>query len=201
MRTPSMRTCSMRTRRGVSIVEMVTASGMSLLLMLMVCPLVRFSDRTWAQSGAEGSAKEVLHRAVQRMSPSIRSARRVAAAASGANVLTLVMPRVDAVAGEYVLPLEDGDTVCFYLSDSSGSRSAAGTVLWRSVNGVPDAAWSMRGSHAAMDLGGSGLLFTYFPSASNPSGVGISLTTTQWMGDTTISRTEPTQVFLRNSGF
>lgn len=191
----------MQSRRGISLVEMVTASGMSLLLMLMVAPLVRFSDRTWAQSGAEANAKEVLHRAVQRMSPSIRSALRVDVAASGGTVLTLVMPRVDIVTGEYVLPLEAGDTVCFYLSNTSGSRTATGTILWRSVNGTPDATWSKRGSRPAMDLGGSGLRFTYFPSASDPSGVGISLTTTQWMGDTTISRAEPTQVFLRNKGF
>jgi hypothetical protein len=136
--------------------------------------------------------------ALQQVAPSIRAARRVVAAQSSANRLTLQLPAYDG-AGNLILPMVDGDVVSYYLSDRSGSIGIDnGTILWRSVNGVPDREWSLGGGKGRVVVGPQGLTFSYYPSAANAETVTVSVTATSVSG--TRKDTLPTsqEVVLRN---
>lgn len=192
-----MQTRRRRGRGGATLVEVMVACTIASMVMTALVALVRFANVMWYQGGTEESTKQVLALAVGQMEPIIRSALRVNVAQSDGDTLTLVLPRVDSATGDYALPLADGDMVSFYLSNTTGSTDVPGTILWRSVNGTPDAAWSLRGSRGRVDLGSAGLTFTYNPAAT-PRSVVISVTTTQRAAETTLSREASTEVVLRN---
>ena len=111
----------------------------------------------------------------------------------------IAMPAVDTVNGGYLTPLQTGDVIRFYLSDTTGNPANSGTILWRSVNGTPDSAWSLRnGTRGTMDLGDNKLSFSYSPTSS-PDAVTVTVTATKSAGDApAIQTTASTEILLRN---
>jgi hypothetical protein len=188
----------LRKRRGITLVEVVMATGVALLVVGGMASVSRETNRMWQHSSATISAKQTLYLTAERLAPTLRAALRVDPSRSSTTRLTVILPRLDA-GGNCILPLEDGDSYSFYLSDLTGSTGATGTVLWRAVNGVPDSAWSLRGGDAKVDLGTSGLSFGYLPS-TDPERVELRISTTQSEGSLSVAHTATTEVYLRNRG-
>ena len=190
---------TMRCRRGISLVETLIAAALFVLVAIAMANLSWLGTVSFARTDATLSAKQALAKALLRMGPSIRGAMHVDTASATATKLALVMPKTDST-GSTVLPLEDGNTVVFYLSDTTGSATATGTILWRSVNGVPDSAWSLRSGKGYTDLGTQGLSFTYFPT-NDPESVQLTVTTTQSSGTRQASGSASTTAYMRNSRY
>jgi hypothetical protein len=188
----------MRRRRGVTVLEVLLGSSISLLLLSGLVGMTRVAALSWYQTDAEVSSKQVLSLATARMAPSIRAAMRVNIAGSGSNKVSVVLPRIDTATGTYKTPLEAGDTHTFYLSNATGSPTAQGTLLWRAVNGVPDTGWSLRSGRGALDLRTAGLTFAYSGDLNDPRGVQVTLVSQRRSGLGEISRTAVTEIFLRN---
>lgn len=187
----------MRARRGVTLVETLTAAGLLVLSVLGLGALTSAGGRLWARADAGASAKQVLALAMGRMEPTLRSALRVDTSQTTGSRLTVVLPRIDSTTNKYVVPLEAGAVVSFYLSDATGSTSATGTILWRSVNGTPDRSWSLRGARPVVDLGAAGLTFQH-DAAATPQLVQLTATTHRWAGARTLVKSASTGVWLRN---
>ena len=192
-----MRNYRGRSQRGITMPEVLIAMSISMLALAALVGVVRIGNAAWATSSVEEDAKEAFHLAATRMAPSIRGAMRVEMAQSNSRRLTVVLPREDAVTSGYELPLADGAVVSFYQSDTSGNPVRTGTILWRSVNGTPDAEWSLTNGRGKVVLSATSLAFTYMP-ATDPRSVRIALATDGAVGARTISRAASTEVFLRN---
>lgn len=179
-------------RRGISLVEVITASGILLSSISALALLGQVQSRMWVRAGANMEVKQALAQAVGRMESSIQSAMRVDTTRSSQNTLTVVLP------GAYspsTATLSDGDAISFYLSDTSGNPGRRGSLLWRSVNGVPDRQWTYRGG-SATDFGTAGLSFTY-PG----SGKAVMLTAAgeRLAGQQDQKHSFSTTLFLRNN--
>ena len=188
-----------RCRRGISLIESIIAAAMFVLVAVGLANLCSIGTNTFARADAGMSARQVLGEAISRMAPTLRKALRVDLTQADADFLAVVVPKRDS-SGNLILPLIDGDVIAFYLSDTSGSTNKKGTILWRSVNGVADTAWSLRNGIGQTDLGTQHLSFTYTP-ADEPESVLISLTTTQKSGTRTVTLSASTETFLRNSRY
>ena len=189
-----------RPRSGMTLVELMIASAIGLFVIFLLMSLWLLANSTWNREDAGFQAKEVLAMVVARIEPTIRAALRVDSSNSNAGRLTGILPQIDPSTGAYALPLADGDTIAFYLSDTSGSTTASGNLLWRSVNGTPDAAWSLRGSKGAMDLGTTGLQLTYLGSPTIKC-VQVSVTTQKSSGRYAVVQPAATQILLRNQRY
>ena len=189
-----------RPRSGMTLVELMIASAIGLFVIFLLMSLWLLANSTWNREDAGFQAKEVLAKVAARIEPTIRAALRVDSSHSNAGRLTVILPKIDPSTGAYALPLADGDTIAFYLSDTSGSTTASGNLLWRSVNGTPDAAWSLRGSKGAMDLGTTGLQLTYLGSPTIKS-VQVSVTTQKSSGRYAVAQTAAKQILLRNQRY
>jgi Tfp pilus assembly protein PilV len=198
MRIRSLLLPARRSRRGLTMLEVLLSGSLMLGVVFILAGLARFLSMFWQQGMAVTSTQLTSQMALQQVAPSIRAARRVVAAQSSANRLTLQLPAYDG-AGNLILPMVDGDVVSYYLSDRSGSIGIDnGTILWRSVNGVPDREWSLGGGKGRVVVGPQGLTFSYYPSAANAETVTVSVTATSVSG--TRKDTLPTsqEVVLRN---
>ena len=158
--------------------------------------LGRSAIRLWHNSQARVQGRDYLELATERMAVDIREGLSVDVAQSGLDYFTVVMPLVE-VADIYLVPLVDGDRITYYLSDESGAFAATGNILWRQVNGTPDAAWAVRGDRPIVALGDDGLQFTY-GSDSPPRDVTISLTARTESGLMVIDQSLTTTIALRN---
>jgi hypothetical protein len=190
---------TLRSRRGITLVETIVTAAIFVLGAVAMANLGRLGTRSYARADARATVKQVLGRALLRMAPTIRGAFRVDVANSSSTRLALVMPLTDS-SGNTIVPLADGRTIAFYLSDTTGAVGAPGTILWRSVNGTPDSSWAMRGGVAQTDLGTAALTFAYTPAAS-PESVQVTVTAIKWAGNAQISVTASTDSFLRNSRY
>jgi hypothetical protein len=190
----------MRRRRGMTVIEVVMAAGMGVLVLVAAGMLVRLAHSTWYRSSAEDDATEVLQQAIRRFSPDVRAGLRVHSTKSSSSRLVVVLPKTG-TDGKYVVPLADGAEVSFYLSDTTGALDKTGTILWRSVNSVPDTAWSLQGDEGRVDLGVASLAFTYYPSVTDARSVQVSVTTRQGDVNGCVSRSASTEIYLRNRSY
>ena len=186
-----------RRRLGLTLVELLISSVLSLTVLILIVLLVSTTGQLWYRVSAEISATEALSRVVSQISPTLRSAIRVNTTQSDSSKVTVVLPKVDTTTGDYLVPLTDGDTVAFYLSDTTGALGTQGTFLWRSVNGVPDTGWSLRGAKGRIDLGIQSLAFTYTPT-TDPKSVQFTVGTSQSSGNRSVAQQLSTEVELRN---
>jgi len=186
------------TRRGIqggSLIEVAVVMWIMLLCSLLLFAVMNFGNLVWYSSNGEEDSKTALYFAIEKMAPTIRNALRVDPS-SGITKLTVVLPKSDGLGG-YILPLADGDSISFYLSDATGNASHVGNILWRSLNGVPDESWALRGTTGAEELTSQTLNFAYTPVAS-PQLVTVTLSSVRWAGDTRVSYPASTEVYLRN---
>lgn len=189
-----------RKRRGMTLTEVIIGGAFTLVIVTIMAAMSSASNRLWHRAQAQRSSTDILSLAIQRMSPDVRPARRVVTAQSTSTTLTVVLPLAGG-GGGYVAPVADGDTVKFYLSNLTGNAGvASGTILWRSVNGTKDTAWSLNStqSRGRLDLGvANSLNFTY-SQPSNPQSVTVSVTTSKQSGTQTITGTASSEMELRN---
>ena len=184
-----------RSARGFSLIELIVVMWIMLLCSFLLFALLNFGSKVWYRSSGEDDSKSALYFALEKMSPAIRNALRVDPASSSTS-LTVVLPRSDGKGG-YDLPLVDGDHITFYLSDSTGNPTHAGSTLWRSLNGVPDQGWALRGTPGAESVTNQTLSFAYTP-AVNPQMVTITLNSVRTVGNESASYPASTGVYLRN---
>lgn len=185
-------------RRGFTLLELSVALWILLFATFALLTLMSWGGMVWYQSTAREQSKSVLYLAVQRMSPDIRNAYRIDPSQDRRS-LTVVLPQEDG-AGGYAIPLADGKRITFYLSDTTGTRSCDGNILWRAIDGKPDSDWSLRKGKAKLDLGSQSLTFTP-DTANKPQSVEFSLGSTQWDGKSRVMRSVSATVVLRNSQY
>lgn len=186
--------------RGLSILEVQVAAIAGLMILATLLGFTRFDSLVWHGAMAGSTAQQAAQGTVLRLAPGIRAARNVVSPGSGATQLTLQLPAYDGT-GALVVPLQNGQVLSYYLSDSTGAPSVAGgTILWRSVNGEPDRIWSMRGSQGRVVLTSGGLQFSYYPSVSAAETVTVTITGTGTAGTRTSQMTTSQEILLRNRG-
>lgn len=187
-----------RSRRGMSLVEVMVAGTITLWMTTLLVGMASFHSRVWQNGIAEGSSQMTGQMAVQRIAPQARTARKVITARSSATVLTLQLPAYDAD-GNLIIPLEDGDQVQYYLSDATGKPDVQdGTVLWRAVNGTADSGWSLQNGKGRIVVAPEGgLQFTYYP-AHDPETVTVEIKTANTTGTKTSYFTTSQELMLRN---
>ncbi len=162
-------------RRGTTLVEVIISASLLVVIIGALTVFSRYQSISWENTRSSASNQAQAQRALQQMAPEIRMARKVVVEQSSSTRLTIRLPLLDS-AGSIVTPLQDGQLVSYYLSNATGSVGASGNILWRSVNGTPDATWSLRGSTGRITLATGGLTFSYV-SASDPESVQISVST------------------------
>jgi hypothetical protein len=182
---------------GFTLIEVAVATLIMLLCLGLLSPMIRGTGQIWVKSTADKANKELLSQAMLKMSPFLRNALKVDIANSGVHNLVVVIPQIDKVTGGYTFPLVAGDSVAFYLSDTTGSPSKSGTILWQSINGTPNSKWSLRSGKGAIDFGTSNLSFA-FDNPGDPSLVTVTSYSTQWAGAKPESASDSTTVLLRN---
>ena len=168
-----------RLRRGHSLIELMIVMWVMLICALLLFSVMNFGGTVWSRTNGEQDSKTALYFAIEKMAPTIRNALRVDPT-STATSLVVVLPKSDG-AGGYVLPIVDGDKITFYLSDATGTIGHAGNILWRALNGVPDASWAITGTPGAQDVTSQSLTFAYAPLA-NPQIVTVTLNSTRAAG-------------------
>lgn len=173
-------------------------SLVSILAAAVVVAVLRMSNTISTKSAANQKAKEVLFRSLSQIAPVVHSAIGVDEDGSDGQMLTVVLPERDSSNGKILLPIREGDSCSFYLSDTSGNPDAEGTILWRSINGVPDTKWSLRSGKGAIDLGTTDLAFTYGPSMDDPDNIGITIGTDQSSGSVKMRRHQDIYLTMRN---
>jgi hypothetical protein len=195
-----MNPSKLRCRRAMSLVEVQVAATAGLLILGTLLGYTRFNSLIWHGAMADGTVQQSTQAAVQRLAPTIRAAKGVVAATSGSNRLTLQAPTYDG-SGALIIPLQDGQVISYYLSDATGVPGVTGgTILWRSVDGVPDRTWSMRGSEGRCVLAPDGLQFSYQPSVDAAETVTVTVTRQATAGTRTSQLTTSQEVLLRNRG-
>ena len=193
-----MRSRFNRSRRGITLVETVLATGVTLMVFATLSFFSTFQAKSWQEAAAVVRSQRMGQSTLERLAPSIRAARGVVVASSSATKLTLQMPLYDG-SGNLAVPVSNGDLLSFYLSDSTGNPNNTGGILWRSKNGTPDGTWSLPGTNGRTVLGNSALTFSYYPAA-NPETVTITVNTLKTIGNKTVVFPTSMEVLLRNKG-
>ena len=187
-----------RTRRGLTLVEVLISCSLMLGIVYVLTAIGRLQSLFWQQGMAATGSQLSAQLALQRLAPTVRGARRVIVDQSSATKLTVQMPAYDG-GGNLVIPMVDGQKITYYLSDLTGGTVNNGTVLWRSVNGAPDAAWSKSGTKGRVTLGAGGLSFIYYPP-SDPETVIVAVTASKTSGTRTDTFPTTQEILLRNKG-
>jgi len=183
--------------RGFTLTELLTATFVMVLCLGLVVPMVHSTGSVWNHALADKGNKELLSQAILELSPTLRDTLLVDTANSTAHKLVVILPKVDPVSKNYLYPAQNGDSYAFYLADTTGVVGSNGTILWRSINGVPDATWSLISGKGVIDFGTSNLNFS-FDAPADPNLVTLTVNSTQYTGDTPAAATATTTVQLRN---
>lgn len=195
----SSRSSAPRRRRGMTLIEMMIAALIMLWILATLAAFARLNSTIWQRGMLDNNSQGDAQQAIQSMAPDIRAARSVVGALSDASQVTLQLPLYDAN-GDLIIPLQDGDVVSYYLSNTTGTPGlTGGTILWKSVNGVPDSAWSLTNGQGRIVVSPAGLTLSYYPTA-DPETVTISITTSSSSGSTVRSFVTSQEVMLRNKG-
>jgi Tfp pilus assembly protein PilW len=187
-----------RARRGISLFEVVLASTIGSFVVAILATFSILEGRSWHKTNAVSLTQQNTQLALQLMSPTIRAAHSVVTSQTTSSMLVLRMPAYDA-SGNLIVPIQDGNTTSFYLSDTSGSTSKSGTILWRAVNGTPDSAWSLKSGAARVTLSSGGLSFSLIPSG-DPDSVVVNLTANATSGTQSSTLSTSKQIVIRNKG-
>jgi hypothetical protein len=181
-------------RRGASAIEILVATGITLLIPPAIAGMTVLARSTWSRSEAAVSVKQALHVAVARMEPDIRAAMRVDLSRSDSDRLTVILPRMEE-SGQYRVPLEEGPAATFRLSNREGTVGAQGTWFWRYVDGVRDDNWT------PVNLGTPFLQFQYVGTTEVKS-VRVTLKAErQYAARDSASQLAFKEVFLRNRAY
>lgn len=187
-----------RARRGISLFEVVLASTIGSFVVAILATFSILEGRSWHKTNAVSLTQQNTQLALQLMSPTIRAARSVVTSQTTGSTLVLRMPAYDA-SGNLIVPIQDGNTAAFYLSDTTGSTCQSGSILWRAVNGVPDTAWSLKSGSGRVTLSRGGLSFSLIPS-TDPDSIVVTLTASATSGTQSSTLSTSKQIVMRNKG-
>lgn len=183
-----------RPRRGFTLIEALVALvvlgvlgvGAMLILVLGVntTNTIAISAATDTQAGL--MLREIVSDLRQGMSLTVTEADR----------LEIALPQVDAD-GNNVLPLQVGDHVSYYLSDSGGDPASEGTNLWRATRAVGE---TLPTPQRILIEDVTSLEFAYIPDSANAEAVRLSIVARGKSGARTAQMTHTRMVRLRNFG-
>lgn len=167
----------MKTHKGFTTTELLIGNALFLMILMITANLFTNVNRSINATNSEMTKTQLIARAADKISPYLRESLRFDMGRSDSNHLSLVLPKIDRFTKRYKVPLENGDTVTFYLSDQSGSPLTTGSYLWRSINSIPDESWSLQDRPgqapvAQLSFAGGSVEFT-FDSTENPKLVGL----------------------------
>jgi hypothetical protein len=185
-------------RRGMTITEMLITAAITAGIVMTMVGSNRLQTIVWQNGATSFASQRDGQLSVQRMAATIRAARQVVVASSTASRLTLQMPAYDA-GGNLIVPQQNGQLIAFYTSNATGNPDASGRILWRTVNGVPDSAWSLVGGRGRTVLASGGLEFVYYPP-DDPETVTIRVKAASSVGQKTTEFETGQEILLRNKG-
>lgn len=185
-------------RRGMSLVEVMVAGTITVWIVSLLIGMASFHSKVWQGGMSDGATQMAGQLAVQRMGPTVRTARKVDMAKSNSTKLTVQLPKYDG-SGNLIIPMENGDVVTYYLSDTTGTEDVSGgTILWRKVNGAIDKGWSLQNGKGRIVVAKEkGLSFTYYPT-NDPESVTMTLKTANTTGTDTSYFDTSQEFMLRN---
>lgn len=166
-----------RMRRGMTIIEVLVASAISLFAIAAIAGFARLNNTVWRNGLEDSKAQKDVTAALQEIGSRARVARKVILAESGSSKLTVQLPAYDS-SGNLLIPLQNGVKVSYYLGSATGStvvQTGTPVYLWRAFNGVPDTGWTVRGTRGNIALAPNGFLITYHPP-TDPQSVKVTIT-------------------------
>lgn len=166
---------STRNRRGSTLAEVITATGLLTMLLGAMVALTVNASAEWTQGSSKMSADSDASMAMQTLASDARVGIRATISAN-AQELTVIVP-VKNAQGDYDRYVEDPTAIRYFLSNGSLCRqkgAAAATILARRVNSIR------------------------FAMGSSSSQVNITLTAQQRAGMRYQTTTYETQITLRN---
>lgn len=130
----------MRTRRGMSLAELMVALGMMALTIFTISSMFIFGLRTMQKTTSDTNLNQTNAQAMRRITETLRSAMSTTISNEG-KMVTYTLPKLAAVADpttgekEFLIPLQsDGVTRSFYVTtDGRMIDSATNRVLMKNI--------------------------------------------------------------------
>lgn len=159
----------MKTRRGITLIEMLIAMSVLSVVLLAVLNVLNFSKSAWNNQVGRSEAISEANLAVEMMSKEIGNAVSYQTDSNNAPSIFILPANTDAN-GNYVPALQSGSLgyaagtpVQFYLSDKNGTAST-GTTLWRQTSSTTTT--TSGGLLGTGLLGGTTTTTTWTPDAA-----------------------------------
>jgi len=140
--------------------------------------------------------------AVERLEDDIRNCYRVTGRYDDRITVSRPLTAYDSIAGGYfpVQPLEEGQSVRYYLSDDSGALGLSGTYLWRAERAAGGSIYVLNPAPLADNI--TALEFTYelapAPRDASTRYVNLRIEALVREGGTTTTRSHSARILCRN---
>lgn len=201
-----------RGRRGLSLMELMVALGVMGILAYATSTIYFSVLRIYNNQIWKLPPYDAATAAVQRLSQEIPGAMLVSSHSTG--YMVVIMPQKDANR-DNVLTLDaqgyhlvQGDSVAFYLSDSTGSLAATGNCLWKAVKPCGGTTYAPKvkiadNVHPELNptdpnTGQPRAMFKFWPDDVRLWGVEVCVTSTAIVHGQARTRTARSEVYLRN---
>ncbi len=192
-------------RSGMTLIELMIACGLTALIVTAVCGVYVYALQLWDRGQAASSTYMTASLGMTRMCKVIDLAANADTDIYG--TFKIWVPRDKDSGGDYLpcwesnaeLRYHTGDEVIFYLSNYTGSPSTKGDILWKRVNGSPDAGWSLLpNSRIGRVSPVQSLSLQVIYTSGTRKLVQVTMTAQQKHGKDTESLTLKRYVYLRN---
>lgn len=205
-----------KNKRGLTLVELLVAGTITALMLSCLCGIYFAISRQWNRQQGEGDALLSTSRACSTLADYVSKSMGAAVLTrfSNGDTLAVNLPSTTAYGNLYVptwsankIQYISGNWVIFYLSDTTGSYSKSGNILWAATMSwvnfpnsvVPDKSWSMyydtkNGKIAPL----KSICFTYSDSGNQPIVV-VKVISSYKNGQTESQLSQSRTICLRNS--
>jgi len=117
-----------RSKRGVTLPELLISMVVMLLIAGVISALYFASLQVWRRCSSQSQADPPAHMAIARLSKELRNAYKVSS--MGSSSIGFLLPKTDSN-GVNIVPFETAREIAYYVSDGSGEPGRPGTTLWR----------------------------------------------------------------------